>query len=400
MVMFEKKESAFSSKNTQSCETDRERFRIEDVHPIAIPKTVPLERTPPRSILNVYSGRFTRFDYKTLFYDAFMSPNDKYIRLSGPPLANLSRHVESAILQVDGRDVTRKVRLKDILRRQDSRIAENSGQILTFISPHFSSEVTISKSDVGTFNGKNVLLTYSKNNSLVWISDWASFYVKAHGVNSILLYDTGSTAYTRQELLEALRSIRGIDTAVIVHWPFLHGPFCERRGVNSFANYSQVAMLNHAKEKYLSRARSVINCDVDELIYSRNGESICDAAAEGWRGIVLVPGTWIESVTTARAAPYRHLDFRHTDPKRGAPRLKWAISPSKLPSRQNWRVHGVDTGWLGIALDAVTTKSRFHLAHFRGISTNWREKRAVYKPPSEHHVAFADIERFILPFFS
>lgn len=367
-------------------------FRIEDVYPISIPDTVSIERIPPKSILDVYSGRLDRFDYKMLFYDVFLAQDGKCIRLSGPPLANLTEYVKGSSFSVDGEDVTHKVQLIDLLRKQDSKIEHGTGQYLTLSCPHFASETKISRSEANIFNNKNVLLGINKNNSLVWITDWASFYAEAHKVDAVLLYDTGSTAYTSQELLSALQSVKGIDAVVIVRWPFRHGPFREKPGVDANANYSQVVMLSHAKEKYLAYARSVIHCDIDELIYSYRGASICDAAVESTLGVILVPGTWVESVTSTTSQSYRHLDFRHVDPKRGPSLTKWAIAPSKLPKGNNWQVHGV---W---AVDGVETTQQFHFAHFRGISTNWRETRAVYETPQAHHEVFTDIENFIEPY--
>ena len=366
------------------------KFRIEEVNPISIPDTVDLERTPPNSVVKAYSGRFDRFDYKTLFFDTFVMNNGRSIRLSGPPLANLKDYIDNSVFYIDGLNVNNRVRLKDITRKQDSMIKCNGGQQVKLDCPHFSVEATISNCELDTFSKMNTLLTINKNNSLSWVVDWANFYSRAHGINAVLLYDTGSTAYTSNELLSALRSVAGIQAAVVVRWPFRHGPFRERPGVDASANYSQVAMLTHAKEKYLSRARSVIHCDIDELIYSFDGTSVCDAAMESPIGVVSVGGTWIESVTAA-SQPYRHLDFRHAHVNRSDCFPKWCVAPSKLPPENNWQVHAI---W---GLEGIESSPRFRLAHFRGINTNWREKRAVYTPPTAKHEIFEDIERYIAP---
>lgn len=364
-------------------------FRVDCVNPVVIPDTVRIEREIPDQVYKAYSDRFERFDYKTIFYDVFFSKVSGHIRLSGPPLANLTEYVKASYFLVDGQDVSNHVTLTDRIRKQESSINHAEGQSLTLHCPHFTVTTKISEIDTKTFLDRNVLLVINKDNSLAWLSDWLTFYAAAHRVDSILLYDTGSTAYTSRALLDVLQSVTGIEAAVVVRWPFRHGPFRERPGVDASANYSQVAMLAHAKEKYLSGARSVIHCDVDEIIYSYSGRTLCDAVVEADRGVIMVPGTWIESVTTA-SAPYRHLDFRHVDPRRDPSFPKWCVAPAKLPAEGDWQVHGI---W-GLEVEAT---SQFHFAHFRGISTNWREKRAIYRAPMAEHEIFTEIEEYIAP---
>jgi hypothetical protein len=253
----------------------------------------------------------------------------------------------------------------------------------------------VGQADTATFEGKNVLLAYSKDNHLIWIKDWISYYAKAHGVNAVLFYDNGSIAYSNRELLETIQSIAGIDATILVRWPFLHGPVLEQPGVNSDGSYSQVAMLTHAREKFLTKARAVISCDVDELIYSYTGESLCDAVAASKDGHIKVAGTWIESVTNSISAPHRHLDYRHIDPAMPSPKSKWASAPLILSLHRSWWVHGYSTS---------TPDPRFHYAHFRGISLNWKtaaiKQRGRPSPPQANHQLFPEIDEFITPYFT
>ncbi|MGF0540585.1 hypothetical protein ACQQ2Q_21530 [Agrobacterium sp. ES01] len=368
------------------------RYRVDYINPIVIPESVDAERRPPESIVQNFSGRLSRFDYKTIFYDAYVNHGGRGVRLCGPPLRNLSEYVASSVFRIDGNDISDNIRLKDESKKQKSRIVGRKGRELTVINEDFEISVPISLSDSRTFRSKNVLVTLNKDNLFSWIFTWASFYVKAHGVNALLIYDTGSTNYTADELCHMLSLVPGIEAVVVVHWPFVIGPFMERPGVKAEADYMQVAMLDHAREKYLSAARSVIHCDVDELIYSNSGVSICDAVQIAPNGAILVPGIWISSETVSSRRPLIHCDFRHLDPTMDPCLPKWAFSPVRLSDGADLQVHRI--GRIG----PLVADDRFRLAHFRGISTNWREYRTNYDSPSQYSAVCEDICHFIRPF--
>src|SRR6478609_6040257 len=62
-------------------------FRVDNVSPIVVPESVPLERDVPEATRQIFAGRLQRYDYKTVFYDAF--DDGHRVVLSGPPLMNL-----------------------------------------------------------------------------------------------------------------------------------------------------------------------------------------------------------------------------------------------------------------------------------------------------------------------
>ena len=68
--------------------------------------------------------------------------------------------------------------------------------------------------------GLNVLFTKSKDNHLSWIYDWAKFHVKHHGVTGLLIYDNGSTSYSPEDVMDSVGSIDGLESVVVVRWPF------------------------------------------------------------------------------------------------------------------------------------------------------------------------------------
>ena len=82
----------------------------------------------------------------------------------------------------------------------------------------------VQPSGANVFAGRKVLCTFSKDNRLQWIADWAEFHVRAHDANAVLFYDNASTNYMTTDLLALFRSIPGLDAAVVVPWTCKFGP--------------------------------------------------------------------------------------------------------------------------------------------------------------------------------
>lgn len=348
---------------------------VSTVSPIVIPDGVEMEREVPAKILEVYGGRLERFDYKTIFYDAFPLPNGS-IRLSGPPLANLMGEVSQGRFLVDGRQATAD--LKDIDRQQLSVLEtrNESHSRLSFRSDRLSAEINISANETNVFAGRTVLVTMSQNNRLEWVKDWIEYYTRFHGVDAVLFYDNNSTEYSPDKVSRTIASVSGIKISRVISWPFKYGPHAEKPRIRAYANYSQLAALNHAKDRFLGKAKTVINCDIDELIVPPPNETLQDVLDAQKSGILLIPGRWIESTADKPPVDCSFEDFFHTAASRENPvgMKKWVIAPTRLPSDAIWAVHDIYN-----VHPVKVSCPRVYYLHFRGISTNWREARAGEK---------------------
>jgi hypothetical protein len=248
-------------------------------------------------------------------------------------------------------------------------------------------EIPVANHEHGLFEGLRTVFTLSKNNDLTWIKDWLDFYVRIHKANAVLFYDNGSTDYTARELLATLSSVSGIETAVLVNWPFKHGPTGVDLNKNWDSNFSQLGMMEHARNRFLRRARSVLNCDIDELVMSKDQRSIFQEAEESFFGVIAFPGDWVVGIQGATregspSEPVRFKDFQFVLNEFGRGRLhwgparrtrcqpKWALIPGRMPAKARWHIHYIE-GWPASRLRSRT----FCFRHFREISTSWKYNR-------------------------
>jgi hypothetical protein len=83
--------------------------------------------------------------------------------------------------------------------------------------------------------------------------------------------------------------------AAVLSWPFKFGPQAGA-GQVSDSDFSQYAILEHARHRFLALAEAVINADVDELMITRSRASIFDLAARSATGYLKFAGIMIEHV--------------------------------------------------------------------------------------------------------
>jgi hypothetical protein len=229
------------------------------------------------------------------------------------------------------------------------------------------------------FRGRKVLYTLSKDNDFQWICDWMRFHRDVQGADAVLLYDNGSTRYAQADLLREMRKVGGFAETLVVDWPFPYGPQ-GYRGRHWDSNFCQNGAMEDARWRFLADARSVLNCDIDELVISRSG-SIFERAASAERGYVSFAGRWVlpppETVaelplhrdsTIAVGEEWRWANLRFKDVYRCAP--KWAVAPAHCPPSSQWSVHAI-YGMASRKAPMAATSFR----HFRQIGTNWKYDR-------------------------
>ena len=329
------------------------------------------------------------FDSNTLIYDAVqVSPST--VALLAPPFFNLARDV-AATKFVSGAGAC-KARTRQLDRHAQLWLdsPEHAGPIRAAGElGAFKVEVSPNESEV--FRDRRVIFTMSKDNPIEWILDWVRFNRDIHGADAVLIYDNGSSAYDSAALSQALRSIRGIRCSVVMEWPFKYGP----QGANSWdhwdSDFCQLGAWEHARWRFLQNARSAMNSDIDELVLSKSGRSVFEAAERSRTGLVRYRGRWIIGIEDGARAdsygtPQRHADFSVLMPpnykftklgRRDANAClpKWTVVPARCPTAAQWHIHSIFSWWA-----SYFCTGDFLFRHFREIGSNWKYQRTNRVP--------------------
>lgn len=314
--------------------------RLSDSSPIGLRDRV----RPPEHQQPDYDADY---DFRTLWYDIFPISGGKMVMLQAPPAVNLSRWF--AGLEVKTRKgpalkvgtVPMDRNLAVLVDARGASVSE-----LTFAGPGMTVVTRVAPSHTSWFRGRRVLLTKSQDNPLEWIRDWAQFYVTRHRADAVLLYDHGSTRYSREQLLETLASVPGLQTAVVVDWDFPFGPNGHASKLWD-SDFCQYGILEHAKWRFLSEARCVLNCDIDELALAPAGKTVFEICELCPSGYLQIPAFWAywhneRKLDIAGTGRVRHADHRLRKKGGEAPCFnKWAVCPARLGPAAQWAVHAV-----------------------------------------------------------
>ncbi len=358
--------------------------------PVIVPATLPLVRDaprPPELRDERYAGQF---DWRTVFYDVFRV--GRHIVFQGPPFLNFE-----AVLANDpwfrprlsgwfpaGRIVHRH-RCDEIRVRSDDDALTLDGEL----DRH---RISVQPNEAHRFAGRRVLHTLSKDNDVRWIVEWTRFHARAHGADGLLLYDNASTAYDANELQSRLVEACPEVAVTVVGWPFPYGPQGGLAGAVGGretpwdSDFCQTGSMQHARVRFLSAARSVLNADIDELVVSPTGESVFAATEAARGGFLKFEGRWI---STASPAPRPANDsgvgdflYRDTRETETCP-PKWCLVPNERAQRRcTWSVHNL----FGSRQNRRLT-DRFVYRHLRGLSNDWKYERSTPIP--------WDAERFV-----
>ena len=349
-------------------------------------------REPPRPPAYRGPDYEQYFDFTTVFCDAFWSADGDRIILIGPPLRNLEQELGVRFVSkpanvpcehvVHHRDRVDRIEVAAPPGTERLAIGNSLGEIE--LAPQPSLE--------GLFRGKRVILTKNKNNDLAWIHDWALFHRRRHGCDAVLIYDNGSTRYERQDIADVLGGIDGLDQVAVIDWPF---PW----GVEDFfgdSMFSQSVALEHARQRCLSGAKSVLQGDVDELVLTKVGESVFELAESSESGYLRYGGLWVETVkgngiedSTSSVEPLRHRNFHHVlEGKNHRMGPKWTCVPAKAGRETLWSLHRVIWDDFRQGAEDEDLSARISLRHFKAINTGWKVGRATPETldPKTHRV--------------
>lgn len=316
------------------------------------------------------------YDNTTLIYDTIWQEAEKRLRIYFPKLLGFRRTIINAQFRIDGNDV-RRTRLREFRQFDVLDIPSPAApQRLELSVKDQKIPLSFSTAEPDRFAGKNVLYTKVKNDRLDWIRDWATAHQRNHGANAIIMTNNASTSYSSEDLRAALAAIPGIEVADVLDGPHSHGPHpssCEGTG---WARFQQKSHLNIVRDRFLTRARAVLLCDVDELVAGPPGRSIFDATANSWTKYMPFSGAWRFSDTRTP----RHADHIFAYATEKPCPGKYCIVPDSLLGRSCWAVHSLEN----VNRRLFPPMNSFGYYHCHGISTSWKYDRQKQQEDELH----------------
>ncbi|MFV0244748.1 MAG: hypothetical protein ACK5IB_06995 [Qingshengfaniella sp.] len=345
--------------------------RVLTLPGLRLPADGPLLRQHVRDEAERDEDYRQRYDRTTLLYDAVRLANGRVL-MTAPRLLNLWPALRDGI-RIDG--------LRPRLRRRvfgkfEFISTRAPGDTLTFQTDSLNLTLPIRPAERAAFAGQRCVVTMNRDNDLHWIRDWAQHYASRHGLEGVLIYDNGSTAYTPQALADILAGVPGLRTIRIVVVDFPYGTVSSGEGAQIRPKFLQPAMMNLARADFLAGARAVLNIDIDEIIPA-GPQTVFDATLATRLGVLRIPGRWIYPAPDA-PMPCRHADHLYTPEQRIKCNYKWCARPGGLlDAIHGWNVHRIG----GQAFKMLPPAETFRFFHCRGVSTGWKSEDRRYALP-------------------
>ncbi|MEE3373052.1 MAG: hypothetical protein VX346_27210 [Planctomycetota bacterium] len=301
------------------------------------------------------------YDRTTLWYDAFW--RDGRVYLVCPKLMNFAPLIKRAIFRLDQQPVgiaKRRsyqrydmIELSSPLRPVEISVTGNGFELAT----------PVSRDETGRFAHLNTHFTMTRNNDPEWIRDFAIFSRKKHGLEAMVLFDNGSTDYPLSAVESALRDA-GLRDFVIISVPL---PYGRKSTTNSSrAKFLQTALMNIARLRILGRARAVLNADIDELVWCREG-NVFDKTVGSYLGFSVFSGEWrYPGPNSGMRARHLSHDHRWQDSPRCP--AKYCIVPQGRLGNFSWDVHRLT----GLPFKQYLRSTDMGFIHCSEVSTNWK----------------------------
>lgn len=295
-----------------------------------------------------------------------------------PKAFNLYEHINSAEFKVGSTKLKPKLHNGWKYDRVDLKCTNPEGRLeMTFNG--FKFETKINNTQYELFSGQRVLFTLSRNNDIDWIKDWMRWHHRMHGADGLILADNSSELYSPEELRDALSSVEGFQSVVIVPANFPFGPGLETATNVSDAKFLQVGISNLVLRRFLMNALSVAFIDIDELIIGSGARSIFEAAERSYIGLVVIEGRWRHlsaNFDTSKEKP-THSDHLYESVTDKPCPSKICLVPRSIAGRMDVKVHNMRHMK---HMPFIRTKD-FWFMHCRSITTSWKYNRK--KLPSD-----------------
>jgi hypothetical protein len=321
---------------------------------------------------------YEKFEARALAYDCFWHADGARVLLVGPPPLNLARNWRAArfLAMPSGTDLKPETFISESVMLTALRGAPAGTTAIKLALDGERYELPVQPNLSDRLAGKRLLFTMSRDNDLDWLRSWAGYHARRHGAEAVLLFDNGSTRYGIGDIEEALLSVPGIGHVAVAAWPWTYGSPDPAVLNNPFYTlFLQIASMSVALRRYGAKAAGILNCDIDELVHTPAGTTIFDLARQSSKGLVVMEGRFIEAVTAAANPVHADFTLRLRDEKarRSAPR-KWALDPGRDWVR-DLHVHPYMHWIRGRPAFGKTQRHDVFYWHFRGISTNWKDRR-------------------------
>ena len=301
------------------------------------------------------------YDRTTLWYDAFW--RDGRVYLVCPKLLNFGPYIKAATFRLDERPA-RISRRRSYLRYDVLELGSPlRPAVISVTGPGFEVATAVSPDETERFACLNTHFTMTRNNDPEWIRDFAIFNRKKHGLEAMVLFDNGSTAYPLSALEAALEGV-GLTDYAIISVPLPYGRKTTRN--SSRAKFLQTALMNIARLRILGRARAVLNADIDELVWARQG-NVFDKAVKSHLGLSVFSGEW-RYPRPGSGDRVRHDSHDHRcEESRRCP-FKYCIAPQGRLRSFSWDVHRVT----GLPFKRMLRSTDVGFIHCHHVSTNWK----------------------------
>ena len=349
--------------------SEKEIWKIVSTNPLVLPVNSRLYRNPPRRPVDFSEDYLFKYDGHTLAADCYMSGDD--LRMVGPPLLNLAKYVDGSSFELDGVQPANQPRWVDLNRisRFRLRVDENVSNMRLEFGPETLS-VTPSPDMTRMFHGANVLITLNKDNHLENIADWVRNYVKNHEVDSVIFYDNRSETYSLSDILSTLKRVPGLETAVVVDWPYKYGNTGGPKQIWD-SDFGQYMCWEHARWRFARFAKTVIINDVDEFPVSASGKSLPKLVEESSNGVYRyalrdTPALPRVGFERRDGEVRRHSDYAYVAKDAQKYSSKYAYSPQRLSDRIQIGNHEVFGVRAPIGSDVIGR-------HCQGLHASWRK---------------------------
>lgn len=338
---------------------------------IVLPQESSLRRDMPRKKEDRQYNYETLFDSRTLFSDVFFRKNGD-IELLGPPLLNLQQPFLEGKVLVDLEDVTSRLHIEET-DRISRVLIEGCGNVST-VRINLGEEcfeVPIQQNESSFFKDKNVLITQQKDNPLEWIMYWVLYHIEHHKIDSVLIYDNGSSKYSIDELQNSLSKIDKLDKVCIIGWDIPWGPTGGHASIWD-SDYGQHQSWEHALYRMVNEANVVIIDDIDELPIHNCGVAIPDLFTGNEHAVIAFKRRNIIDVGLD-SNPRIHSNTWMFNPDEPLISTKYAIKPDRLSAKTQLLAHRV-------LHNKIFDYQELIIRHFTALRMDWRNGKFEIKP--------------------
>jgi hypothetical protein len=343
-----------------------------------------------------------RFDHLTLFNDVFWDAGGEAVLAIGPHVpAHLDPETGIRFFDVGSGQPLSAEFLSSRLQIHGDMYRIAAGQETSALRVEFGVQqviVAIQPNLSHLLAGRRVLTNRCQNDPIEWLVDWAYYHAREFGFDAIVHYDNQSTAYTVEDVSQALSQVPGIEIVIVLPWPFPLEPphalvpatgriFWHRQMKDRWA---ESCRLEHQRRRFLEQAELVLVADVDELLIRRNAElDIGELFAEPAVAWARFDSELVVNTEDLPERLVRHRDFHWIWNHLGFKTPKYLVKPDRCPDAARWWLHDI-TG----APRLDVSPQDYTVAHFFALTTGWGDKHsraAKHVPAPETHYEDPDL---------